>query len=388
MTRPSAAEQVQPDDAPQAARHRSRVLCVVPSLSGIAGEHPNGQATAARGLLGFLVSRGHEVELLNTSSALYPPMPMHRKIWAAMQRTWGAHRVLRGGDVSAAVLFTGSGLSLLERVAICALCRRAGVRHVLFFRNSDVLEQIARNGASRLVLKYLLRVPRLIAVQGERWVAPIGDLGVARSRTVVVPNWLPPEVPAESSPKSVAEGEVVHFVFVGRLVPNKGVDTLLDASLNELAGLPHRVTVVGGGPLERHLRERLASVSGAVIDVKGACERADVYEALRRAHVFVLPTFHNEGFPNALLEAMALGLPAISTNVGSITDSLCDGVNGFVVQPRDPVGLAAAMAEYIRSPSLVTTHSARALDTVETRHRQDATLSHLWDALMASGARS
>jgi len=157
--------------------------------------------------------------------------------------------------------------------------------------------------------------------------------------------------------------------------------TILDASLGQLAGVPHKVTVVGSGPLEGDMRERLARAPAAAVEMVGNRSREGVYELLQGGHVFVLPTYHNEGFPNALLEAMALGLPAISTDVGAITESLHDGVNGFIVPPRDPAALAAAMRAYIGSPELVTRHSLRALEVVRARHGRDATLVRLLDAV-------
>ena len=355
-----------------------RSLCVVPALGGDEG----GQATAAAGLTAFLASRGYEVQVLDTSSPLFPPPPVYRKLPAAVRRTWRAFRALRSGRVTNAFLFSGAGLSLWERVAVCWLCRRARVPHVLFFRNSDVLEQIRQRPAvGRSWLRSLLAVPEMIAVQGERWVGPLRELGVDPARVLVVANWVPPNVTVASGPKKVASGEPVHFVFAGRLVESKGVMTILDASLGQLADVRHKVTIVGSGPLEGGMRERLARAPAAAVEMVGNRSRVGVYEVLQRGNVFLLPTFHNEGFPNALLEALALGLPAISTDVGSITESLRDGVNGFIVPPRDPAALAGAMRAYIRAPELVESHSLRALEIVQERHGRDATLRRLLEVV-------
>ena len=84
-------------------------------------------------------------------------------------------------------------------------------------------------------------------------------------------------------------------------------------------------------------------------------------------NVFVLPTYF-EGFPNALIEAFSVGLPAIATPVGAIPDSLIDGWNGYLVPPRDPVRLADAMGQYVHDRTLVGEHSAKALETVRKKH--------------------
>jgi glycosyltransferase involved in cell wall biosynthesis len=73
---------------------------------------------------------------------------------------------------------------------------------------------------------------------------------------------------------------------------------------------------------------------------------------LADADLFVLPTFHNEGCPNALLEAMGSGLPIVVTPVGGIPDIVTDGLNALLVPPRNPAELTKAIRHLIAEPQI------------------------------------
>jgi glycosyltransferase involved in cell wall biosynthesis len=73
----------------------------------------------------------------------------------------------------------------------------------------------------------------------------------------------------------------------------------------------------------------------------------------RSAHVFAFPTYHREGLPYALLEAMAVGAVPITTRVGAIPDVLSDGVEGLVIEPKDTAAMADALRRFDDDRSLV-----------------------------------
>jgi len=80
--------------------------------------------------------------------------------------------------------------------------------------------------------------------------------------------------------------------------------------------------------------------------------RDDVPAILARSHVFCLPSAYGEGLPKCLLEAMAAGLPIVSTDIPGCRDAVRPDVNGLLVPPRDPVALAAALRRLIEDPAL------------------------------------
>lgn len=164
-----------------------------------------------------------------------------------------------------------------------------------------------------------LAVSQSIAAQARR-------LG-ARDVRVVPPGI---EIPAESS----EEADPPEVLFVGRLSPEKGVHELLQAA----DGL--NLVVVGDGPLRAAVPNGLGYVS-----------REEVLDRYRRAAVVVCPS-RRDGFPVACAEAMAHGRPVVASDVGGLPDMVVDGETGFLVPPRDPRALRAAIDRLLADPDL------------------------------------
>lgn len=97
--------------------------------------------------------------------------------------------------------------------------------------------------------------------------------------------------------------------------------------------------VVGEGPEEARLRERIASL-GLSSNVRMLGFRDDLLNVFRSLDVFVIPSVEGDTIPQVLMQALAMGLPVVSTTVGSIPDVVQDGKTGFVVPPRDAAALA------------------------------------------------
>jgi colanic acid/amylovoran biosynthesis glycosyltransferase len=140
---------------------------------------------------------------------------------------------------------------------------------------------------------------------------------------------------------------VLTIVCVGRLVPEKGQMILMQA-MRRLAdmGITARVVFVGDGRSRDSLE--VAAAEGAVDAIfTGPVGLDDVPRWLSRADVFCLPSFA-EGLPVVLMEAMAAGLPVVTTRIAGIQELVQDGVNGFVLAPGRDDLLAAALAELAR----------------------------------------
>jgi rhamnosyl/mannosyltransferase len=161
----------------------------------------------------------------------------------------------------------------------------------------------------------------------------------------VLPFGVSPAVTSSSDPPHPSERTALQLLFVGRLVYYKGLDVLLHA----VARSPHRpvrLTIVGEGPLRAGVEGQVASLGVQDrVDVLGGVDDAVLLDLYRSHDVFVMPSSSRaETFGMAMCEAMAAGLPAVSTSVGTGTDWVnLDGVTGLVVPPADPVALAEAL---------------------------------------------
>lgn len=176
--------------------------------------------------------------------------------------------------------------------------------------------------------------------------------------------------------------------YLGWLIPEKGVFDLIEAArLLQDRGLDFTVRLIGP-PHGNEERVRQAIADGrlsAVVEVPGIRRsRAEVQAAYNEADVFVLPSWA-EGLPNALLEAMASGLPVVATAVGGMTDVIEHGVSGSLVPPRNAAAIAAALEPLVRDPGLRARMGRSARLRVETAFNNDDFLAALRRLLAAGG---
>jgi len=138
---------------------------------------------------------------------------------------------------------------------------------------------------------------------------------------------------------------------VGRLHPQKGFASLLAAVARVRERLPAiRLLLVGDGALRRDLVARAEALGLAEV-VTFAGSRGDVPEILAALDLFVLPSLW-EGLPNAVLEAMAAGLPVVATAAGGTPELVVDGETGLLVPPGDVTALAEAIERLLRDAGL------------------------------------
>jgi glycosyltransferase involved in cell wall biosynthesis len=145
------------------------------------------------------------------------------------------------------------------------------------------------------------------------------------------------------------------LLFVGRLSAEKGLSFLLEA-LAQLckAGHPYRLDIVGGGPYEQTLRAQVAAL-GLEQQVR-LCGYVAYGEALLQhyqgATVVVVPSLSGEGFPQVINEALAVGVPVITTPVGGIPAFLRHGETALLVRPADVSALASAIGQVMGDAAL------------------------------------
>jgi glycosyltransferase involved in cell wall biosynthesis len=158
------------------------------------------------------------------------------------------------------------------------------------------------------------------------------------------------------------------LLWVGRMDPIKGLDTLVAAV--DLLRRERRVCLMlaGDGP-ERAKVEADVAARGLQDCVRLLGRRHDVPRLLRSADLFVFPS-RTEGLPNAILEAMAAGLPVVATDVPGTRDLVRDGENGLLVRSDDATALAGALARLLDDRAMATVMAERAQGLV----RADYTL--------------
>lgn len=265
------------------------------------------------------------------------------KAWRLLRRIGSIRRIVRAGhfDVVHTYLFWSDILGV-------AGARLAGCRRVIVSRRA--LHEWAHG--QTILLHGLEQFTNLLAdelIANSQTVlrdAETHEAFLPSHRTVIY-NGV--DLQAYQVAQPTANGPL-RLVTVGALAARKGQEYLIEAlALLRQAGVDAKVELVGSGPDENMLRRKVAE--HALIDrVLFEGEHTDPRPYLAHSDVFVLPS-RQEGFSNALLEAMASGLPVVATDVGGNAEAIVDGRGGRIVPPGQSSALAEAIAELARDRS-------------------------------------
>ncbi|MDH3461949.1 MAG: glycosyltransferase family 4 protein, partial [Burkholderiaceae bacterium] len=180
------------------------------------------------------------------------------------------------------------------------------------------------------------------------------------------------------------DGAAPLILSVGRLREKKGLDTLIEACrLLHEQRQAFRCEIIGYGEEHDRLQARIVQ-AGLVSQVRllGKLPREQVIARYARATVYVQPSRitangDRDGIPNVLLEAMAIGLPVVATDVSGIPELVRDGHNGVLVPPDNPASLCDAITALLGQPQLCDQLGRRARDTVTQSFDNDHNLQLL-----------
>lgn len=219
-----------------------------------------------------------------------------------------------------------------------------------------------------------LRSSARVLVLSHSWEAFVRGIAPA-ARVQVLPNYV--LLPAEAARPGHAAQDRVQALFLGLVGTRKGVFDLLPALAEALRQEPRLHLQLGGnGDVER---------ARAMAHELGIAERVEFLgwvsgqrkaELLAAADLYVLPS-HNEGLPVSVLEAMACGLPVISTQVGGIPELVREGVDGLLVAPGDRAALVQALVQLARDAALRARMGASARERVAQGYERGRVLPQL-----------
>jgi glycosyltransferase involved in cell wall biosynthesis len=240
---------------------------------------------------------------------------------------WAAVQLGREAALPVVIKVHGSDILLLPQFP----CRRAGTEEAV--RGADAVIAVSADLRERLI-----------------------EIGVEPQRIGIVYDGVDTAMfhrgsKAEARQRvGLGDGEPV-ALFVGNLVPVKGIDVLLDAcSVLKARNAPVRLTVIGSGPLQPMLEQQARRLGIANrITFLGSLPQQRIADWYRAADLFVLPS-RSEGVPNVLLEASACGIPWIASRVGGIPEITHLG-QSQLVPPNQPEALAHAMSEITALPT-------------------------------------
>ena len=212
----------------------------------------------------------------------------------------------------------------------------------------DAHAAFERSATLRAGLRRMLRTADAVTACSAFVMRDLEQLEEIRAPAYVVPNGVEPSDFADAPPET---GGQPYVLAVGRLVPQKGFDVLLDAfASDQLDGLN---LVLAGDGFERASLEARAATLGLSdrVNFLGSVDRARLSRLFRGACAFAFPS-RGEAFGIALLEAMAAGVPSIAAAAGGVPELVRDGENALLVEAEDPSALAEALARVVRDEAL------------------------------------
>ena len=171
------------------------------------------------------------------------------------------------------------------------------------------------------------------------------------------------------------------FIFVGRIAKDKGINELCKA-MSKLAGFaPVRLVLVGPNeddldPISQEAKDLIEN--NAAIEHVGEKYGDELLAYYAAADCFVLPSYR-EGFPNTVLEAGAMGLPCIVTDINGSREIIIEGENGVIIPPRDENALFQAMLEMVRNKPNREYMEGKARGMIASRYEQSFVQKSLMD---------
>lgn len=232
--------------------------------------------------------------------------------------------------------------------------------------------------------RWLYRQARMTVTTGESLRRHLIDrLGLDPARVVSVPTGIDTTrfAPADKHAAKAALGLDVrqrHIGIVATLRSWKGHLFLLDAFARlDRPGL--RLVIVGEGPMRTPIEAKIATLGlGERVQLVGQQDNPEDW--LRALDIFCLPSYANEGVPQAVLQAMLCSLPIVTTPVGAILEAVRDGESALVVPPQDAPALATAISRLLDDPALAERLGATARRVASA----DFSREHMLDRMEAS----
>lgn len=262
---------------------------------------------------------------------------------------WGTLAARLAGVKHSYAMITGLGAAFAEPVTLKGRLLRAAVA---------LLYRMGAAGSTRIFF------------QNPDDLQDFVDLGILRDRRKAV-RVMGSGVNMAHYPRQPLPAGAPVFLFIGRMIEDKGIADFCDAARQVRARFPE-TRFVAVGPHDPHL---LNSVSAELLEswkTEGVVEFTggvdDVRPWLAACSVFVLPSYYREGTPRSALEAMATGRAVITADSPGSRETVREGENGFLVPPRDPQALARAMSRFCEEPGLAHNMGEASFRRIETEY--------------------
>ena len=254
------------------------------------------------------------------------------------------------------LIFCADGASALEKGTMVLIAKTLNIKAYIFPRAGNLINQTANSNLMLTFIRFLFKKADLFFCQGESWVKFATDkLNIESKKIKTVGNWSATEELFRIGEKRKINlsNSSLKIIYVGWLEKEKGVIELIK-SFNQLckSNPDIKLTLIGDGSLKKYIENfKTKNNLNDKLLLKGWLPKNKVKDYLSGADIFVLPSWQ-EGMPNALIEALASGLPSITTSVGAIPDYLINNNSALIVEPKNLNKLKKSIEKLINDNNL------------------------------------
>jgi glycosyltransferase involved in cell wall biosynthesis len=321
-----------------------------------------GQVVAASTLFQSKLADAMSLELIALPTQSVPPPRLGRRLVRALSRFTQFAARLQSAD--AVLVFAADAVSLIEKGSMCIVARLAGRGVVLRTGGGNLAAQCDGSRLARAWLRLVLRSVHFICTQSPHWTTYFNGYREAHHKVVEVSNG----VALGPAPIRAPRAGAARLAFVGWVTREKGIFEALEVLGRLRQWHPSATLTVAGGGRDTNAFLAAASARGLIgaVHMRGWVDGEEVRRILRESDVFLFPS-HCEGLPNALIEAMAAGLPSVAARVGGVPDLIRNGENGFLVDVADVDRMTTLVGELVSCPERAREIGLRARQTAEDR---------------------
>ena len=286
-------------------------------------------------------------------------------------------RKLRNGSYDSLHLCTSASYSLLKDYLLLKMAKKQGVKTVVHFHFGRIPSLYNKHNWEWRLLKNVSKLASKVIVIDES--SYITMLNAGFDSVHFLPNPLSDAITNQiEKEKGIIDREQGKILFVGHVIPTKGIYEMVDAC-QEIPNL--RLHIIG--TVTSEIKDEIARRVGGAPDwlvFRGALPHENVIKEMLSSQVFVLPSY-TEGFPNVILESMACGCGIVATNVGAIPEMLNIKSNnpcGICVSPQNKEELKDAIQSLINDSQLTMEYGKNAMNRVNSEY----SISKIWEQLI------
>lgn len=257
---------------------------------------------------------------------------------------------------NATLIFCSDGASAIEKGVMILISRIFNIKGFIFPRAGNLIVQVERSKIMRWIVKTLFSNATNFLCQGQQWRKfAINSLKINIEKIKIISNWsASSELISLGDRREINQSKgLTKILYIGWLEKEKGMKELLEAfNRVYLQNNNIQLYLVGDGSLRSYTEDFIENKKlSNNIFITGWMSSDAIKNYLADSDIFVLPSW-KEGMPNALIEALATGLPSITTSVGVIPDYLKHDFSALLIEPNNPNNIKKSLEKLINDINL------------------------------------